>query len=494
MEENNFHIAEEEIYNSKNGKGFKKIFKNFSFLTLGKIGGDLFTLVLFIVLSRKFGREGIGEYSFAVALTGIFAVCSDFGLYNYTIKEISKNKDTFKSHFSQVLSLRVVQSVVVYIILLAILSVLSFSVQSKLIIAIIGAYQIVYSFIEGISAVFIAHEHMHISAGIEASLKIITSLAAVSITFMGGGIVISLLALPFLATIQLFIVRLLLIKRIGRTELSFSYNFLKNTFKHAVPYGTSDFLWQLYARIDVVLIGFMLGESLAGVYNVGYRVVFFLFFISKFASIALFPIASRLFHESKHEFRKMYNKSLNMIIMISLPISAGLMLIAPKVIGLVFGQDFDESSIILKILSFLFLTTFLSSIMEIFLMSSDRQVRRAKSQWNATWINMTLNVLLIISYGIVGAAIAVLISSFVLVLFYIFELKAVIGVPNIKSRLGISLLGVMAFYLPLTLLNYTSLFLVIPAAIIIYISVALAFKDVRRTELRMVLSLLSASK
>ena len=70
MDENKIQILEEETYDSKSGKGFKKIFKNFSFLTIGKVSGDFFTFILFIVLSRKFGQEGIGQYSFAVGLGG----------------------------------------------------------------------------------------------------------------------------------------------------------------------------------------------------------------------------------------------------------------------------------------------------------------------------------------------------------------------------------------------------------------------------------------
>jgi O-antigen/teichoic acid export membrane protein len=493
MEENINLLEEEELYDSQNGKGFKKIFKNFSLLTFGKISGDFFTLILFIVLSREFGKEGIGEYSFAVGLTGLFAVCADFGLYSYTIKEISKNKSTFKSHFDKIISLRTVQSIVLFIVLLIVAAFLKFSLESKLIIVMVGVFQITYSSIDGISAVFIAHEYMHISATIEASFKISSSLIAIGIALLGGGIVISLTALPVIAIIMFFVARIILRKKIGKSTLSFSYNSLKETFRHAAPYGISDFLWQLYARIDIVLIGFILGEVAAGIYNVGYRVVFFLFFIARFTSVALFPTVSKLYHESKYEFQKMYDKSMNMMIMICVPVSAGLWLIAPKLISLVFGSAFSESSVILRILSALFITTCLASIMEVFLMSSDRQVRRAKRQWTATWITIILNAVLIYLYGIEGAAVAVLACSFLLVIFYIHELKSVIGLPDVASRLLISSLGVIAFCLPLSFLNL-SIFLIVPASVIIYIGVILAFKDVRRTELKMFLSLLALSR
>ena len=50
----------------------------------------MFTFVLFVVLSRTFGQDGIGQYSFAMALTGFFGLFGDFGLYNLSVKEISR--------------------------------------------------------------------------------------------------------------------------------------------------------------------------------------------------------------------------------------------------------------------------------------------------------------------------------------------------------------------------------------------------------------------
>ena len=271
-------------------------------------------------------------------------------------------------------------------------------------------------------------------------------------------------------------------------SLSFSLVSLKETFKHAVPFGASDFLNQLYARIDIVLIGFLLGESYAGIYNVGYRIVFFLLFIPKFASITLFPIVSKLYHESKFEFHKMYNKSLNMMLIIGLPLSAGLFLIAPGFIELVFGSNFYESSTVLRILSGLFVLSCLSYLMEVFLMASDNQKARAKVQLLATIVSVLLNFILILFFKIEGAAIAIMLSSVFLLIVFALKLKPITGFPEIKSRLTISSIGILIFLI-LFLFIHTSIFFIVPAAVLIYVITMLFFKSVRENELRMVLDL-----
>ncbi len=489
MEENNTQLFEEEIYDSKTGKGFKKTFKNFSLLSFGKLGGDFFYFILFIVLSRKFGQVGIGQYSFAFGLTGFFAVSADFGLYSFTIKEISRNKDSFENYFQEIFSLRLVQSLIVLILLLLIIPFLSFTYDTKMIIAIVGIYMITYSIVDGISAVFIAHEFMYISAIIEMSLKIITSSCAIVVVILGGSIIMALVMLPVMSVLQLLIVKSVLKKKIGKVKISLSFKSLKKMFKRVFPFGSSDLLFQAYSRADVVLIGFLLGESFVGIYNVGYRLIFFLLFIPRFASITLFPIVSRLFHDSIFEFKKMYNKSLNMMIIIGLPLCVGLWLISPKLIELIFGDEFSESSIILKILSGLFLLNCFSYIMEIFLMASDMQNARAKSYWVATLVCILSNTIFILLFNIEGAAIAVMLSSFLLVILFALKLKPVVGLPHIKSRFLISVLGVLIFSLLFSIIPL-SIFMVIPLSILIYIGTIMMFKDVRDNELRMVLDLI----
>jgi O-antigen/teichoic acid export membrane protein len=98
-----------------------------------------------------------------------------------------------------------------------------------------------------------------------------------------------------------------------------------------------------------VLLGFLIGANAAGLYNVAYRVIFVLMLILQFGSRAVFPQASRLHVDSSNDFKSLYHKFLNVTVLIGLPMAAGLWLIAPKFITLIFGEDFTESASVLRI-------------------------------------------------------------------------------------------------------------------------------------------------
>jgi PST family polysaccharide transporter len=334
---------------------------------------------------------------------------------------------------------------------------------------------------------------MHIAGILSVTTKIATSVFALTIALSGGSIELSLLCLPIISLIQLFIILRLARRKFGHIRIARSFDLLKKTFKELIPFGMTDFLFQVYSRTDVVLIGFMLGESASGIYNVGFRIIFFLLFIPNFAALAIFPTVSQLYKESRFEFTKMYNNSLGMLVMIGLPISAGVCLIAPQIIHMLFGPEFNKSALILEISSVIFLSKCINNIMTIFLMSCDRQKKVSSSSWIVTVFSVITLPVFIYFWNIEGAAFGVTLSSILFSVLLAINLKPVTGYPKIKLKALISISGVAAFYIVFMFFD-TTIFIIIPGAIIIYLAVLLLFKPIRDNELKMILNLLNFQK
>ena len=466
-----------------------QLFWNFSFLTIGKTLGDLFTFALFIVLSRTFGKEGIGQYSFAIGLTGFFAVVSDFGLCPFTVKELSRRVDSFRDCYGRIFSLRLILSATALGLLLLVLPFLPFSHETKLIIAVIGAYQVICGIIGGIGATFVAYEDAHLAGLLEATLRAVAALAGIAVVMAGGNLATALATLPTVAFALLFVAYSLSIRKYGRLNLVVFSSALRHLLREATPYALSLFLFQLYSRMDIILLGFFLGNAAVGIYNVGYRVIFFLLFVPHFATMVIFPMASRLYLDSMKDFKLLYQNSLNLTILIGVPTASGLFLIAPDLISLIFGNNFAESAYVLRILSGLFFLGCLNRIMEVFLMACDRQIDRTKCQWKVAWASVLGNLLLIPALGLKGAAVAALISETLLLLLFAMRLKPILGLPRIGSRFMISSVGVASFCIPFAFFPFASLFFVIPVSMILYLGVLFLFKEIRDNEIRMLISI-----
>jgi O-antigen/teichoic acid export membrane protein len=459
-----------------------KIFKNFGFLSVGKTLGDVFTFVMFVALSRAYGQEGLGQYSFAMAMSGFFVVFADFGLYYFSVKEMSRQGDELKAFYGKIFALRLVLSTLVMAVVLLALPWIPFAQEQKIIIALIGAYQVLYTVVDGFSAMFVAREDMHLAGLLELSLRMFASLAALAVIFTGGSLIAAISVLPLVTFLQIGVAFAWVARKYGAPWPAFSLDLFRNTLRESIPYALFRLLYQLSTRVDVLLLGILIGASAAGIYNAAYRVIFILMYLAYFASMSLFPTASKLYKSSREELNTFYHRSLRMIVLVSLPLAAGIWLIAPGLVNLIYGQEFAESAEILRYLSLLILIAFLQNVLGTFLTASDRQVERTRGQWYAALVNGAGNLILIMLLGIRGAAIATLFSETLLVLIFVVRLKALFGWPRLGSRPFIGATASAAFCLFFLYFSSIPMFLVIPLSAVIYVGVLYAFKDFREHE------------
>jgi O-antigen/teichoic acid export membrane protein len=465
----------------------RKIFVNFSFLTIGKVLGDIFIFVLFVVLSRKFGKESIGQYSFAMALTGFFAIFSAFGFYHITIKEINNRIESFSSFFGRVFSSRLILSIIALGVLLLVLPFLPFTAETTFIIALIGVYQLFSRLFDGCLAAFIAHEDMHFAALLDVSFKCAIASAAIIISMNTVRFLLVIGTLPTVSFAFIFLAYYLVKWNYGSPKLTMSLFKLTGIIRKASPYAISAFLMNLYSRFSVVLLGFLLGTVEAGAYNVAYRFIIVIMIIPQLAADSIFPSAARLYLYSIKDFAIFYTRVMNFLIIIGLPAAAGLSLIAPDLVRLIFGQAFAQSALVLRLLAALLFLGSFNPVLGVFLMSCGRAVERMKCHSVTTIFSIFANLILIPAMGIMGAATAAVISEAFLLFLFMITLRDVAGLPMVVSRLIISCIGTASFCLVFAFFSLSSLYLMIPASVLIYTGILALFKQIRNEEIRFVI-------
>ena len=471
-----------------------RVLRNFGFMMGGRFLGDASIFLLIVVWSRVYGQVGIGQYSFAVAVSGFFAAFAGFGLYPYSVKELARSRAPLATVYGRILSLRLLLTVAALAILLLVVPFLPFTREFKLVIVIIGVYQLMSELVQGLTAVFVAREEAHISAMLGVSRKAASAAAGIAVALSGGSLVVATGMLPAISALHLLAVYGIVTKRYGRPALVASVSSIRNQVREAVPYAASRFLSQASSRVDIVLVGFLIGAGGAGVYNVAYRVVFLLALVPRFAALSLFPRASTLYADSVSDFSELYHRSLNLIVLLGLPIAAGVWLIAPDLVLLTFGEEFREAASVLRILTVMLFFTFVSRTAAIFLMACDRQAVRTWGYLNATWVTVAAGLLLIPRFGIEGAAVAAVLSEAVPAILFVVWLRPVVGWPRMSSRLVIGGLGAASFCAAFVLLPALPMSVVIPASVLIYAATLVLFKETRTSEVRALVGIVRRSR
>jgi O-antigen/teichoic acid export membrane protein len=247
------------------------------------------------------------------------------------------------------------------------------------------------------------------------------------------------------------------------------WQFWSKSLKQALPLAIVALISMIYYHTDIVMLGKIKGEEVAGWYGVSYHLFFALATIPGAFLSAIFPVLSRLFKESGELLKKAFHKSFKVLVGAGIPASVGTFLLAEKIILFLFGPQYKHSIAALKILSFLIVFSYLNSLACYFLTSINRQALTAKIIAATTGINVFLNFILIPRYSYRGAAYATVVSEILfLALIFLFarrEIPSISLIEIVKSVISSAIMGLLVIVL---IQNDFNLLLIIAIGVITY--------------------------
>ena len=164
-------------------------------------------------------------------------------------------------------------------------------------------------------------------------------------------------------------------------------------------------------RIDQIMIQNMLGEYSLGIYSVSVRFIEIFHFIPKIIIISYLPI---LLLSKKYKFKLL--KLNAFIFKISLLVVFLILLSSDFLIVRIFGQEYIESSITTKILSFSIIFVFYGVVNEHWYIYNNSQKYYGVYVFLGALSNVFLNFIFITKFGINGAALSTLLT-YILIIF-----------------------------------------------------------------------------
>lgn len=160
------------------------------------------------------------------------------------------------------------------------------------------------------------------------------------------------------------------------------------------------------ARVDVLMVGSMLGADDAGVYSIANRGASIGLTVYFAVNAAIAPVAASLHEKGEHgQLQLVLGRAARMGMLATLPLSGVLVAFAPFIMGL-FGADFVVGAVPLMILASGIFASLLFGNGNTVLLMSDREVLAAVAVGISAAVNAGLNLLLIPRLGMTGAALA----------------------------------------------------------------------------------------
>lgn len=419
----------------------KSIKKNAILNAIKVLMSIIFPLITFPYATRVLGTDNIGKVQFGTSVITFFMLFAALGINNYAVREGATYREDRKkiSDFaSEVFSINLIFNFLSYALLFIVLLFPS-KLSNYVMLLLIQSIQIFFTTI-GVDWVYTIYEdYLYIT--IRSILVQIISLVLLFLFVHKPDDYYIYAFITVVANSGVNILNFIHSKKY--VDLKFK---LKNNFKrHIKPMMvlfSNDLAQQVYINSDSLMLGFMTSDYNVGIYSVSVKIYTIVKRLLNAIITVTIPRMAYYNSNNEKEFSKLCSKILNMSALILLPIMVLLFLLGNNIVILLFGNDYVESGIAIRILSIgLIFAVFANIFCNGILIIKKKEKHVLQATIIAAVSNVILNFIFIHFWKQNGAAITTVIAEFFVMMYSYWKSKEYIRLDNFKHDLFTEVIG-----------------------------------------------------
>lgn len=394
-----------------------KVFRNTSWMLGGFGARALLQFLYFVIVARLLGSRDYGIFVAIASLVGIAAPFSTWGSGNILIKYVSRDKNLFGKYWGAALATTLTSSVFIILIVIGISRLVLPNNIPIIVIFLLAVSDLLFSRLSDLCGqAFQAFERLKETSTIQIISNMTRLIFACYFLFFTtiSNITTWSFMYFFAAAISAAISVCWVVSELGSGK--FSLLPMYSHFKEGGLFSIGLSSQTVYNDIDKTMLASTVSLDGAGLYAASYRII----------DVAFTPIKSLLFATYAKFFQygetgiessaKLSQRILPYAVFYGILFVFASFLLSPM-IHVIFGDKFIESEYYLKLLSPLVFLKSLHYLAADALTGAGKQGVRTLAQVCVAAINISLNLVLLPVFGVVGAIISSIACDFILAVF-----------------------------------------------------------------------------
>jgi len=393
--------------------------------------------VFAFVMFRILGPQDAGFYYYAIVVFGWFDIFTNFGLDVYLMREAGRARDDAPRLFYNTSALRLILVVAAIPALMAFL----FFRQANAdplnadVLLTIGLFYLGLvpgSLSKGLTSLYYAFERAEYPAAVTTLTTISRVVLGVGALVLGFGIVglgaVSLIT-NFVTLAVLFVGARVMLK--GLRPQKPQVSLIRQMIGGSWPLMLNHFLATIFFQIDIVLLEWLKGARIVGLYRVAYSWLLAINVIPAFFTQALLPIMARQAQDDRAALRRTYTLAIKLLVAIAFPLAVGFTFVAEPLTWFLGGEAYlPEGAIALQIMIWSIPIGWMNSLTQYALVALNLQRRITLAFIGAVTFNITSNLIFIPQYSYQAAAITTILSELVLWIPFALLMQGALGRLN----------------------------------------------------------------
>ena len=371
-------------------------------------------VVSIAVLTRYLGPDDYGKYTLALMYMQLFGVLADVGLFTTVVREISKDRSRTEELVGNTLTLRLVLAVVVIALAAGVSLLLPYEPTVRTAILLAGI-PLLFGML---TSTFVAVLQSRLMMSRAVIGDVIGRAVSLGLVLLVAGLDLGLYAVLGAAAggaLATLVITWRLTRSQARVRPLVEPAVWRSLLKAAIPLGLALAVNALYFRADTLIISLYEPYGQVGLYTLAYRMLELALVVGTVFLNSTFPILSEAVAHDEARARRAITDSTEVCVVLGAPLVAGGLVLAPQIIELAGGEDFQDAAEPLRILLAAGALAWVNGVFGYALIARERQASALWLNLSALTFNVTLNFLLVPRYGIVAAAV-VTVASEVLIL------------------------------------------------------------------------------
>jgi len=384
----------------------KRIAKNSFASFFTQISTPLTSFVLVFFIARRFGSGFLGEYSASLSMYYIFQAVASFGINLLITRDVAQDNAKANKYFINGSFLAIIFSAVAAIIMCLSVNMVTNIYLVKQSAYILSTSLVFYSLAIVYQSICRAFERLEYIAIPNIAANIVKLSLGIVLLFRGYGLIALVIVILGSQIVNSILSLYFALRFITSPLEKIDFDFCIKTIRSLPIFTFIIIISTIRINIDVLFLTNLIGVKEAGFYSAAYKLVnVFKLGIGCYI-MALRPTIFKTFVSSLPTFKTLCTESIRYLVIIVLPIIAGGMVLADRIIILVYKDSFLPSTYALYILIWILLFYSFNQVIANALIGGNYERKNLNANLIGVAVSIGLNLALIPRFGFIGAAIA----------------------------------------------------------------------------------------
>ena len=433
----------------------KSLKKNAFYSVLKVFLSLIFPLITFPYASRILLPEGTGKVNFANSIISYFIMIASLGIGGYATREAVKirdNRNALSKFFKEIISINIICCIIAYILFfIALYFIPKLSDYRPLLL--VTSIKILFSVL-GIEWIFTANEEFKYIT-IRTFFIQLFSLVYLFVFVHTADDIIHYAIFGILTTVGCNIFNFIFVGKyidLGvKTKLE-----IKKHLKAIIIFFGITIVTSIYTMLDTTMLGFLSSDTEVGYYTASTKLGHMVLNMLTAITAVLLPrLTNYVQKNDASSFNELVKKSANILLLLSIPMTTGLIILARPLVLLLSGEQYLPAVISMQVISPILVIISFGSLAGV-------QILPAIGKENISFYsyiagaatNVILKSILIPKYGALGAAIGTVGAESVVTGVQLFFTRKFIISKDFFITLSESILAALFMIFVISIINF----------------------------------------